>query len=203
MCPVCSARAGEVGVLCEECRDELSSPIKITPEQIQAPRQRRPTAALIDLWGRPHQLDARTLIGRQVEGQRHRGPRAQRVAQPRASSRSTATRWTIARPRLRERHVHRRPPRRDARSRSQTATASGSATSRSTSSSDVGSCPTPRARAARSPPTIKPPAIGTRAAKPAATASARRCVRRGGAHRRRPARDARSGSTSRPAAAAA
>jgi len=56
-------------VLCEECRDELSSPIRIMPEQVQ-PQIVRPTfSALIDLWGRPHRLDARTIVGRQVEGQ--------------------------------------------------------------------------------------------------------------------------------------
>jgi pSer/pThr/pTyr-binding forkhead associated (FHA) protein len=66
-CPVCSERPAEVGVLCEECRDELSSPIRMSPEQIQ-PRVQHPTgAALIDLWGRAHSLDARTLVGRQVE----------------------------------------------------------------------------------------------------------------------------------------
>ncbi|HEY4176928.1 MAG TPA: FHA domain-containing protein [Kofleriaceae bacterium] len=69
MCPVCRLRPAEVGVLCEECRDELSSPIKITPEQIQLHGARPTMAALIDLWGRPHQLDPRTLIGRQVDGQ--------------------------------------------------------------------------------------------------------------------------------------
>jgi DNA-binding winged helix-turn-helix (wHTH) protein len=54
-------------VLCEECRDELQSPIRISPEQIQ-PRVQHPTdAVLVDIWGRPHQLDARTLVGRQVE----------------------------------------------------------------------------------------------------------------------------------------
>jgi hypothetical protein len=68
-CPVCRQRPAEVGVLCEECRDDLASPIKIMPEQIQ-PHISRPTmAALIDLWGRPHRLDPRTLIGRQVDGQ--------------------------------------------------------------------------------------------------------------------------------------
>jgi pSer/pThr/pTyr-binding forkhead associated (FHA) protein len=56
-------------VLCEECRDELSSPIKIMPEQIQLHSARPTMAALIDLWGRPHRLDPRTLIGRQVDGQ--------------------------------------------------------------------------------------------------------------------------------------
>jgi pSer/pThr/pTyr-binding forkhead associated (FHA) protein len=55
-------------VLCEECRDELSSPIKIMPEQIQLHSARPTMAALIDLWGRPHVLDPRTLIGRQVDG---------------------------------------------------------------------------------------------------------------------------------------
>ena len=68
MCPVCRSRPAEVGVLCEECRDELSSPIRIMPEQLQ-PHGLRPTmAALVDLWGRPHRLDPRTIIGRQVEG---------------------------------------------------------------------------------------------------------------------------------------
>lgn len=69
MCPVCRQRPAEVGVLCEECRDELASPIKIMPEQIQLHGTRPTMAALIDLWGRPHRLDPRTLIGRQVDGQ--------------------------------------------------------------------------------------------------------------------------------------
>lgn len=69
MCPVCRARPVEVGVLCEECRDELSSPIRIMPEQLQLHGARPTLSALIDLWGRPHRLDPRTLIGRQVEGQ--------------------------------------------------------------------------------------------------------------------------------------
>jgi FHA domain-containing protein len=54
-------------VLCEECRDELSSPIKISQEQILTRVQSPTTAALIDIWGRPHQLDALSKIGRQVE----------------------------------------------------------------------------------------------------------------------------------------
>jgi hypothetical protein len=69
MCPVCRQRPAEVGVLCEECRDELASPIKIMPEQIQLHGTRPTMAALVDLWGRPHRLDPRTLIGRQVDGQ--------------------------------------------------------------------------------------------------------------------------------------
>jgi pSer/pThr/pTyr-binding forkhead associated (FHA) protein len=54
-------------VLCEECRDELSSPIKISQEQILGRMQVPTSAALLDLWGRPHQIDARTKIGRQIE----------------------------------------------------------------------------------------------------------------------------------------
>jgi pSer/pThr/pTyr-binding forkhead associated (FHA) protein len=56
-----------VGVLCEECRDELDSPIKISQEQIYARVQATTAAVLIDLWGRPHQLDARAPVGRQVD----------------------------------------------------------------------------------------------------------------------------------------
>ena len=67
LCPTCNTREAEVGVLCEECRDELSSPIRITPEQIQLHGARPTLAALVDLWGRPHRLDPRTLVGRQVE----------------------------------------------------------------------------------------------------------------------------------------
>jgi hypothetical protein len=54
-------------VLCEECRDELSSPIHIMPEQLQVSPGHPTAAGLIDLWGRPHRLDAQALIGRQVE----------------------------------------------------------------------------------------------------------------------------------------
>jgi hypothetical protein len=66
-CPVCSERVAAVGVLCDECREELATPIRISPEQIQLRVQRPTKAALIDLWGRPHQLDPRTLIGRQID----------------------------------------------------------------------------------------------------------------------------------------
>ena len=51
-CPICGERDPEVGVLCEECRDELSSPIRITPEQIILRIVRPTDAALLDPWGR-------------------------------------------------------------------------------------------------------------------------------------------------------
>jgi pSer/pThr/pTyr-binding forkhead associated (FHA) protein len=68
-CPVCGVRDPEVGVLCEECRDELSSPIRITPEQIILRIVRPTEAALLDPWGRVHRLEARTIVGRQIEAQ--------------------------------------------------------------------------------------------------------------------------------------
>jgi hypothetical protein len=67
-CSVCGQRRAQIGVLCEECRDELSSPLRVTPEQIQQ-RGAWPTkAALVDPWGRPHRLEQRTLIGRHIDG---------------------------------------------------------------------------------------------------------------------------------------
>lgn len=66
-CPVCVVRPAEVGVLCEECRDDLSSPIRISQEQILGRVQTPTSAALLDLWGRPHQLDVHSRIGRQIE----------------------------------------------------------------------------------------------------------------------------------------
>ncbi|HEX7703595.1 MAG TPA: FHA domain-containing protein, partial [Kofleriaceae bacterium] len=56
-------------VLCEECRDELSSPIRITPEQIIMRIVRPTDAALLDPWGRVHLLEARTIVGRQIDSQ--------------------------------------------------------------------------------------------------------------------------------------
>jgi pSer/pThr/pTyr-binding forkhead associated (FHA) protein len=67
-CAVCRQRPSDVGLLCEECRDELSGPVYITQEQVLSSHGRPTGALLIDLWGRPHALDARTLIGRQLEG---------------------------------------------------------------------------------------------------------------------------------------
>jgi pSer/pThr/pTyr-binding forkhead associated (FHA) protein len=66
-CPVCAERPAEVGVLCEECRDDLSSPIKISQEQILGRAEHATSAALLDLWGRPHRLDQKSRIGRQLE----------------------------------------------------------------------------------------------------------------------------------------
>ncbi|HWO19069.1 MAG TPA: FHA domain-containing protein [Kofleriaceae bacterium] len=55
-------------MLCEECCDELSSPIvRVMPEQLQLHSEQPMMAALIDLFGHPHPLDPSTLIGRQVE----------------------------------------------------------------------------------------------------------------------------------------
>ncbi len=67
-CVACGKQPAEVGVLCEDCRDEISAPLGLLPEQIVANASTRTDAALIDQWGRPHPLDARTMIGRTVDG---------------------------------------------------------------------------------------------------------------------------------------
>ena len=43
--------------------------MKISPEQIQLRISRPTDAALLDPWGRVHRLEARTLVGRQIEAQ--------------------------------------------------------------------------------------------------------------------------------------
>jgi pSer/pThr/pTyr-binding forkhead associated (FHA) protein len=56
-----------MGLLCEECRDDLTSPLRISPEQVQSHFRQPTKAALIDHWGRPHRLDPRTTIGRHID----------------------------------------------------------------------------------------------------------------------------------------
>ena len=67
-CVVCGIRPAEVGLLCEDCRDELSGPLYLSPEQILTTAATPTGAVLVDLWGRPHALDPRTLIGRHLDG---------------------------------------------------------------------------------------------------------------------------------------
>ncbi|KAB2904396.1 MAG: FHA domain-containing protein [Kofleriaceae bacterium] len=67
-CAVCDLRPVEMGHLCEDCREEIAGPPGLVPEQILATSAKPTGAVLIDPWGRPHPLDARTLIGRQLEG---------------------------------------------------------------------------------------------------------------------------------------
>jgi pSer/pThr/pTyr-binding forkhead associated (FHA) protein len=69
-CAVCRQRSIEVGLLCEDCREELQSPLRLAPEQVVSRSVGGPgvRAALIDSWGRAHAVEARTLIGRQFDG---------------------------------------------------------------------------------------------------------------------------------------
>ncbi len=67
-CSVCRQAASTIGALCEECRDELSSPREITPEQIDHQVEYPTVSALIDRWGRPQRLQVQTAIGRKVDG---------------------------------------------------------------------------------------------------------------------------------------
>jgi hypothetical protein len=66
-CVVCRSKPADVGVLCEDCRDDLPAPVQVTPEQVVS-RAGLPTpAALVDRWGRPHRLDQTAVIGRQLD----------------------------------------------------------------------------------------------------------------------------------------
>lgn len=67
-CAVCNREPVESGLLGEDCREEIAGPLGLVPEQILATSAKPTGAVLIDPWGRPHPLDARTLIGRQLEG---------------------------------------------------------------------------------------------------------------------------------------
>jgi len=66
-CAVCDLRPAEAGHLCEECRDEIAGPLGLVPEQIVAVAAQPTAARLIDPWGRPHILDASSVIGRHLD----------------------------------------------------------------------------------------------------------------------------------------
>ena len=67
-CVVCERHPVESGLLCEDCRDEITGPLGLVPEQIMATTAKPTGAVMVDPWGRPHGVDARTLMGRQLEG---------------------------------------------------------------------------------------------------------------------------------------
>jgi hypothetical protein len=64
ICAVCLRDDPTLGLLCDDCRDELASPFGLVPEQIMATAARPTDAALIDRWGRPHRLAERAVVGR-------------------------------------------------------------------------------------------------------------------------------------------
>ena len=66
-CVVCRQRIADSGVLCDACSDALDGSSPIWPEQIEARGSRSTPAALVDVWGQPHHLDAKTSVGRSIE----------------------------------------------------------------------------------------------------------------------------------------
>jgi hypothetical protein len=63
---VCLFAPSSAGVLCNECRADLSETLVLAPEQITG-RVTDPTrAALVDQWGRIHLLDPKSMIGRDL-----------------------------------------------------------------------------------------------------------------------------------------
>jgi hypothetical protein len=66
-CAVCRKRDAPAGVLCESCSEALDGSSPIWPEQIDLRGTRSMQAALIDVWGQPHHLDAKIAVGRSIE----------------------------------------------------------------------------------------------------------------------------------------
>lgn len=67
-CPVCRLLDAEVGLLCEDCSDDLATPVHIAPEQlISPPAPLHGGPALIDRWGRAHRLRSPAGLGRQPD----------------------------------------------------------------------------------------------------------------------------------------
>ena len=66
-CVVCRGRLADTGVLCEACSEALDTSSPITPEQIEVRGKRSTPSALVDVWGQPYHLDAKTSLGRSIE----------------------------------------------------------------------------------------------------------------------------------------
>ena len=66
-CAICGLAPTGVGILCGECHEELPAPANVAPEQVVG-TPARGGPALVDRWGRPHALRARSTIGRAHEG---------------------------------------------------------------------------------------------------------------------------------------
>lgn len=66
-CLVCHQERKVSGAACAECLEELNPAIAITPEQVRMHGAQPTTAVLVDLWGRTHPVQRRTVVGRVVE----------------------------------------------------------------------------------------------------------------------------------------
>ncbi len=67
-CAGCRTQEATIGLLCESCRDEVAAPVGLLPQQLLATIAKPTGDVLIDQWGRAHPLEARTMIGRALEG---------------------------------------------------------------------------------------------------------------------------------------
>src|SRR6187549_1823722 len=67
-CVVCRTEKAIVGLLCEGCRDEVAAPLGLLPQQVLATVAKPTEDALVDQWGQAHRLEARTILGRTIDG---------------------------------------------------------------------------------------------------------------------------------------
>ncbi|MFT3695915.1 MAG: FHA domain-containing protein [Kofleriaceae bacterium] len=64
-CVVCNEAS--TSNICDACAEELDTPLPFVPEQILSAWSKASDAVLIDLWGRSHRLETKTLVGRVIE----------------------------------------------------------------------------------------------------------------------------------------
>jgi pSer/pThr/pTyr-binding forkhead associated (FHA) protein len=67
ICAVCRKQPAQIGVLCEDCRDELEPHVSISPEQVESRAEAPTISVLIGPWGLTHRLDAKMMIGRNID----------------------------------------------------------------------------------------------------------------------------------------
>lgn len=66
ICVVCRKQPARIGVLCEDCRDEIEPHSSISPEQVVSRASELTAAVMVGPWGHPHRLGARMVIGRNI-----------------------------------------------------------------------------------------------------------------------------------------
>lgn len=95
-CPVCLFAPSSAGVLCSECRSDLTESLVIAPEQVNG-RVADPTrAALVDQWGRVHLLDPKSIIGRDLGGESGVAIHAPSISRHHATLSQEQGVWTVS-----------------------------------------------------------------------------------------------------------
>lgn len=95
-CPVCLFAPPSAGVLCNECRTDLTEALVLAPEQVIGRVQDPTRAALVDLWGRVHLLDKTATIGRDLGNDTGIAIHAPSISRVHAKLTFDAGVWTVS-----------------------------------------------------------------------------------------------------------